>query len=100
VQAAGFTFLDDPDIKVGEDVEDGKDQMSSHVRRLVGTHEDGKPMYAYLMVQPRHYYKEDRRLYNEELDKTDEAIAEGAIGPPDAKRYVPRGGIRYKTISE
>lgn len=100
VQAAGFTFVDDPGIKVGEDVEDGKDPMSSHIRRLVGTHEDGRPMYAYLMKQPRHYYNEDRKLYNEELDETDEAISAGAIGPPDGQRYVPKSGIKYKTLNE
>jgi len=94
VQDAGFTFVDDPNIKVGEGVEDGKDQMSSHVRRLVGTHEDGRPMYAYLMKQPKRYYEEDRKLYNQELDRTDEAIHAGAIGPgQDEQRYVPKGAI-------
>lgn len=100
VQNAGYTFVDDPNIKVGEDVEDGKSGMSSHICRTVGTHEDGRPMTAYLMKQPRKYYEEDRKLYNEELDKTDEAILGGAIGPRDEKRYVPKGGIRYKTLKD
>ena len=99
-QAAGFTFVDESYIKVGEDVEDGKDQASSHIRRLVGTHEDGRPMYSYLMKQPREYYEEDRKLYNEELDKTDDAIRRGAIGPDEGHKYIPESGISYETTNK
>jgi len=91
---AGFIFVDDPNIKVGEGVEDAKDQLSSHIRTPVGVHEDGTTMYEYLMVQPMRFHQEDRQIYNQELDETDRAIQAGAIGPgQDEQRYVPKGAI-------
>ena len=93
---AGFIFVDDPNIKVGEGVEDRKDPLSSHIRTPVGVHEDGTTMYEYLMVQPMRFHLEDRKLYNERLDETDRAIQDGAIGPSQGERYVPKGAINIK----
>lgn len=47
------------------------------IRKVVGKHKDGSPMYAYLMAIPRDYYEEDQRAKEEQNQKVDQAIRGG-----------------------
>lgn len=44
--------------EVGE-AGDGNQDLGSRVKRVVGTQEGGKPMYAYLLKKSNEYYKQD-----------------------------------------
>ncbi len=99
VQAAlngGYDFLNDPKVKVGDDVEDGNDNIgSSHISKSVGTKEDGSAMTAYLMVIDEKLYNQDQAAKQAELDKVDEAIKGGKfMERPGEKRYIPKEGIK------
>ena len=50
-------------------------------KRLVGTNEQGQPMYAHLMEQRQEYYDEDQAAKRAENAKVDEAIKAGRNNP-------------------
>ena len=96
-QAGGYTFVQDPDMKVevGEGT-DGRDKSTTAVCRTVGTHEGGAPMKAYLMKIRREWYEKDQRDKQAEIDKTDKSIQEGTVASqPGDKRYIGSQGIHY-----
>ena len=101
-ERAWWSFVTDPDIVVGEG-EDGKDDLSTKVRRKVGTRDNGSPIYAYLMKIQEKFYREDFEVYNRNLDVTDAAIKRGAhIGgePGVDGKYIPAPGITYESKLE
>lgn len=64
--------------------------------RLVGTHRDGSPQYAYLMAIPEKFYKEDQAAHEAGNAKVDEAIRGG--NPTGLKHHGvdPKHGGTYK----
>ena len=92
-QSAGYVFVDDPAVKIGDDVENGRDTLSTKVCRVVGTKEDGTPLKAYLMVIDKDDYEENQRVKQEGIDEIDNVIRHGGIGDTDG-RYIPNEGIK------
>lgn len=95
---AGYEFVEDETISVGEAAEEGRDTTATKVRVIVGKHEGGDPMYSYLMVIDKDLYEQDKKDKEAELRELDEAIYVGELGNQEGGgRYVPRGGIQIKT---
>jgi hypothetical protein len=68
------------------------------VKVLAGVQKNGDPMYAYLMKIPEEYYLEDKEYSVKQLDAIDDAIRGGRLDKSVGDgRYVPEGGISYKT---
>lgn len=91
----GYQFVDDPNA-VGEDPQRSQG-MGSAVNMVVGTHEDGRPMKAYLMTLDRELYEEDQADKQRLVDEIDEAILQGhhQSNFGDGK-YIPTDGIKIK----
>ena len=86
--AAGYTHVED---KEGRKVE-----------RIVGVGDGGIALVGYLMEIPLEWYQEDMVRQQAELDKTDNAIRQGAVaGTPGVDgRYIPTTrGISIKSGS-
>ncbi len=94
----GYEFVSPDEIKgVSENVvsrngELGKDR----VRFLVGSQENGQPMYAYLMKIRQEWYDEDQAELQAQNDKVDEAIRKGKVTGDNPAFYVPKGGIKVE----
>lgn len=71
---AGYTFVNDQGADAGED-------RSQARFELVGTHEDGSPLHAYLMAIPREWHEEDQLAKQEPIEATEEAIRRGRVNP-------------------
>lgn len=95
----GYTFVTDPDLKVGED--GGGDKPDSRVSRIVGRTQEGKPMRAFLMEIPRELYKADQTSKQSALDEVDRAIRKGrVVSQGEDSRYVPDEGKAIRVESE
>lgn len=98
-ETGGYAFLDDPAIHVGDGPDNRKDALSTKVRCLVGTNDDGSPLHAYLMVIDKDLYDEDQRIKQEPLKDFDKALlagnVEGTVGVDG--RYIPKVGITIKS---
>lgn len=79
LQQRGYEFVIDDAVKVGEDGA-GNTDLGTRVSRIVGTHKNGDPMRAYLMVQPTEYYEEDQNEKENINKKVDDAIRRGEPG--------------------
>lgn len=98
-QNGGYTFVTDPDLKVGED--GGGDKPDSRVSRIVGRGEGGKPLRAYLMEIPRELHKEDQASKQSALDEVDRAIRKGrVVSQGEDSRYIPDAGKAIKVQTE
>ena len=92
----GYEFVNPDEIKgVSENVvsrngELGKDR----VRFLVGSQENGQPMYGYLMKIRQEWYDEDQVELQAQNDKIDNAIRRGKTTGDNPAFYIPRGGIK------
>lgn len=91
-QESGYEFVEPQEV--GRDARE-----DNRVKELVGTQRnDSDPMFAYLMKIPMEWYLEDRDAVNAQVDKVDEAIRNGTLEKRAGDgRYVPSGGISYKT---
>lgn len=95
----GYEFVNPDEIKgVSENVvsrngELGKDR----VRFLVGSQENGQPMYAYLMKIRQEWYEEDQAELQAQNDKIDLAIRKGKVTGDNPAFYIPKGGIQVKS---
>lgn len=96
-QQAGYEFVTDGQTTTGDTGESNTD-LGTQVSAIVGTHEDGSTMRAYLMRIPEQYYREDQAMKQSEIDKIDESVRQGAIGKEhgDGHTYIPDRGIRYE----
>ncbi len=94
-EQAGYSFV--PDETQGEDEEGRKMAKSA----LVGTKEDGSPLYAFLMELPQELYDQDQKAKQKPLDEFDEALRRGNIRGADEQDtnafYVPEEGISVRT---
>lgn len=97
-----FTKRDDWDIVTDPSIkEDGKNE-GAQVRQLVGSKQDGSPLYAYLLQKPIEFHREDRAKKLAKLDRDDEAMKRGHVASPDAlsandpNAYIPSDGISMR----
>lgn len=71
-----------------DEVLPGNSDLGTKISRVVGSHEDGRPMRAYLMRIPMEYYQEDEQERMQAIDKIEESIRHGNIGTNVDNRYV------------
>lgn len=87
----GYSFVEPSEVGREENGE-------NKVKELAGTQKDGSALFTYLMRISQEFYEEDKAISRENLDAIDEAIKGGRVNQTAAdKRYVPKGGISYKT---
>lgn len=68
--------------------------LGDKVSRVVGRHQNGSPMMAYLMEIKQEWYDEDQRAKQAPIDEQEMAIKRGA-GPGNQEgRYIPDVGIK------
>lgn len=91
----GYDFVSDPEktIEAGED--NNNSDMGSAVSKVVGTHKDGTPMRAYLMVQNKEDYEEDQLLKERVNAQVDEAIRHGRPTGPQQTGMNEAGNKTY-----
>ena len=78
-QQGGWEFvIPTGTIKVGDAKE--KQEEGAKIKKLVGTHRDGRPKYAYLMAIRKKWYEEDQMKKEERNMMVDEAIRGGNTG--------------------
>lgn len=88
-----WDIVRDPNVK-----EDGKSE-GAQVRQLVGSKQDGTPLYAYLCKKPIDWFKEDRAKKMRVVDELEAALKRGVSNDPKAlsadnsTAYVPKDGI-------
>lgn len=90
-QESGYEFVAPEEV--------GRSDEGTQVKELVGVSRDEvTPMYAYLMKIPMEWYLEDKQARDLIQDKFDDAIRQGQLERQAGDgRYVPDGGISYKT---
>lgn len=71
----GYNFVDADDTEIGsiKELQDDK----RRIRKLVGTHKDGSPKYAYLMAISKRIYNADQKKKEEQNELVDIAIKGG-----------------------
>lgn len=96
-QNAGYEFVEDPTIQVGEGSESKQSNQDARVSMLAGKDERGGPLYAYLMRIKREWYEDDQDVKQAAIDEIDEAIQEGRLNEEAGEaRYVPKEGIKIR----
>jgi hypothetical protein len=89
-QNGDYEFVSSKELGLGD--------RESKIKVLVGTNEDGSPMYAYLMRINKEWYDEDQQELQKLNDRIDEQIRKGKLNEtPGDNRYIPQGGISIKT---
>jgi hypothetical protein len=73
----------------------GVEDKEERIKQLVGTNEDGSPMFAYLMKIRQEWYEEDQKAVNAVQDSIDAQIRGGKL-EDTGNRYIPQGGISIK----
>ena len=94
----GYEFVSPKEIEgVSENVVSRNGELGSdRVRFLVGSQENGQPMYAYLMKLRQEWYDEDQAELQKKNDMIDNAVRKGTITGDNPAFYVPKGGIQVK----
>lgn len=98
-EEGGYEFVTaDGYSKLGDTNE--KQEKGKKIRKLVGTHKSGSPMYAYLMAIKEEWYEEDQIKKQEKPNLIDEAI-QGGNTPGVAHHGVDptKGGTYRKNIN-
>ncbi len=97
-EMGGYAFVEDPRAHVGDGPDNRKDRLSTKVRCLVGTNDNGSPLHAYYMWIDKDLYDADQREKQKPLDDFDRALrsgnVEGTVGVDG--RYIPTTGINVK----
>jgi len=97
---AGYQFVNDPEMRVGEGAQEGRDKMSGYVRTLVGEDRQNNPMYGYLMMIEKELYEADQKEKQHEINLIEKSLKrgtdkEGQVGRDG--RYIPKEGITIET---
>ena len=94
-QRGGYEFVTaDGDEKVGDAKE--VQERDRKIRKLVGTHKDGRPKYAYLMAIKKEWYEEDKEAKEENNRMVDDAIRGGTTPGLQHHNIDPSKGGTYK----
>lgn len=94
-QAGDYEFVasDIAPVKTGDKEEVA--EQDRRIRKIVGKHKDGSPMYSYFMAIPKDYYDEDQRAKEDINRKVDEAIKGGNPAGLDHHNIAPDKGASY-----
>jgi len=89
----GYEHVMRKDVSVSGEAQQGQ---GTKVSQIVGTKEEGGPLYAYLMEIKQEWYDEDQREKQKPVDETEKAIREGSLenGLKQHEKYAPDGGIK------
>ena len=98
----GYEFTDKAEIgKVGEGLEQstwvqGQDSTDTRVSMIVGKHENGSPLRAYLMKIKQEFRVEDMAERQKAHDEIDASLRGGNINGTNGQdgRYIPSQGIK------
>jgi len=92
---AGYVFVSDQRIRVGQ--REGNTDTGSKISMVVGRHDNGTAMKAYLMEIKKEWYDEDQAAKQKSIDAIDDQIRHGNVdGEPGSDgRYIPDEGIKY-----
>lgn len=95
-QDNGYEFVNPKEIEdVSENVTSRNGDIGdSRVRFLVGTQENGQPMYGYLMKIRREWFEEDQLELQKRNDQIDAAIRANKITGENPAFYIPKEGIK------
>ena len=94
-QRGGYEFVTaDGDEKVGDAKE--VQERDRKIKKLVGTHKDGRPKYAYLMAIKKEWYEEDKEAKEENNRMVDDAIRGGTTPGLQHHNIDPSKGGTYK----
>jgi len=90
---AGYEFVERTQ-KVGDGDVSQRGSVDSRTRALVGTNDDGSPMYGYLMKQRKEWYDEDQRAKQEPINELEQTMFRGldTEGRMPDGRYIPATG--------
>ena len=94
-ERGGYEFVTaDGDEKVG----DGKEvqERDRKIRKLVGTHKDGRPKYAYLMAIKKEWHEEDQQTKEQRNKMVDDSIRGGSTPGVQHHGVDPSKGGTYK----
>ena len=100
-QKGGWEFVTPTGtVKVGDGKE--KQEEGTKIKKLAGTHKDGRPKYTYLMAIKKKWYEEDQTAKEERNRMVDEAIQGGnpvglqhhGVDPSKGSSYIKN--INYK----
>lgn len=70
------------------------------IRKLVGSHKDGSPKYAYLMAIPKEFYEEDQKAKEAVNQQVDDTIRAGSPKGSRPLNMAPdQGGTYVKDIN-
>ena len=102
IQAAldnGYEFVLSHEVDgIGSNVTSRNTDTGDKIRFLVGTLENGGPMYAYLMKIKQEWYDEDQRELQSKNDMIDNSIRGGKVNIPNTNEFYTRPGeIQLKT---
>lgn len=76
-QDGSYEFLMAEGTEVVGDAQETQER-DRRIRKLVGTHKDGSPKYAFLMAIPKELYDEDQAAKEEKNKLVDQAIKGGS----------------------
>ena len=94
-QNGGYEFVTaDGDEEIGDDKK--VQERDRKIKKLVGTHKDGRPKYAYLMAIKKEWYEEDQQLKEERNRMVDNAIRGGEPEGLQHHGVDPSKGGTYK----
>jgi hypothetical protein len=93
-EKAGYSYVIDPKITVGENPDDVKkrDGLDSRTSKTVGTNANGSPQMAYLMEMPLDWYRENQDEKDSLIKEKEKQVASNKEGwsPEDqSKQYIP-----------
>ena len=98
-QQGGYDFVHPKEVSMSTGVAEATD-LGTKVRRLVGKQESGDALYAFLMKIPLELYEQTQAMIQAEVDRTDQAIRAGAIGPnkDNANGYRPKVSLGQSSV--
>ena len=89
---AGWEHVETGEAAVSDAAQEA--DSSTHINQVVGTHDNGEPLIAYLMEIKVEWYNADQKEKQKQLDAVDESIRQG--GTKENGQYVPKTGIKIK----
>jgi len=87
-----FVLKSEISNEVGDPDIEGNSDMGSQVRRIVGTKENGEPLYAYLLKIRKEFYEENQKEKQDEIDEVERQIKRGQFKQPIENKY---GQIKF-----
>jgi hypothetical protein len=95
MQAAGYDFVQAKEVQgTNGNICSFNTDAGGRVRFIVGTTQQGDPMFAYLMKTPQEFWEEDQASLEQRNLQVDHAIRSGHYNEkPNERRYIPTPGI-------